>query len=281
MTAHRFSLVVALGAVALGGLLACNQAATTQPPAVPGVGGAGGQTGPVGPIPPIPGANGWGMPTGGSPADTVGNGGASPSNPDAATSPDSGSLADGAITDGGGTDAASNDGSSGALTLTGDFTAMDTRLCFKSGQTKNTGSNQSPMLAWMGTPPAGTLSWALSLYDTGGKTTHWVIWNIPADTTMLPAMLPKGVMPAAPAPTGSMQRGATFAGGTTNPGYFGPGAPGAARRYEFQLWPLKVAKLTVGGTTSVDTLHSTTLPANAAGMGVILSVWGNQDASCQ
>src|SRR2546430_11122610 len=51
-------------------------------------------------------------------------------------------------------------------------------------------------------------------------------------------------------PMGSVQRGSTFAGGTTNPGYFGPGAGGAARRYEFQLWPIKTAKLTAGATTS-------------------------------
>jgi phosphatidylethanolamine-binding protein (PEBP) family uncharacterized protein len=277
MNLQRPSSLGLVGALAFG-VWSCTQTTTRSTPGA-GTGGAGGQTGPVGGIPPIPGIVGGSGPTGGAPA---GTGGVATGNPDATLSPDGATSPDAAGSDGAvaGNDGGGNDGAAEALALTGDFTMMGTRLCFKDGQTKNTGTNQSPMLVWTGAPPAGTMSWAISLYDTTGKTTHWVMWDIPLSTTMLPGMLPKGVMPAAPAPMGSVQRGSTFAGGTTNPGYFGPGAGGAARRYEFQLWPIKTAKLTVGATTSVDTLHATTLPMNAAGTGVILSVWGNQDAMC-
>jgi phosphatidylethanolamine-binding protein (PEBP) family uncharacterized protein len=280
MNRHRLALLSALGALALDGLAGCTQN-VDRPTPVPVDNGGGGMSGPLGGIPNIPGYAGAGG-SGGAPTAT---GGSTPVNPgpDAATV-DAAMASDGPAAAGDGPVAgdASSDGGggTGALALTGDFTMMGTRLCFKDGQTKNTGTNQSPQLNWTGAAPAGTMSWALSLYDTTGKTTHWVIWDLPLDTNMLPAMLPKGVMPAAPAPTGSTQRGSSFAGGTTNPGYFGPGAGGAARRYEFQLWPLKVAKLQVAATVSVDTLHATTLPANAAGTGVILSVWGNQDANC-
>jgi Raf kinase inhibitor-like YbhB/YbcL family protein len=101
--------------------------------------------------------------------------------------------------------------------------------------------NQSPALAWTGAP-AGTMSFAISMFDATMRNTHWILWDIPADTTMLPANLPRGAMPAMPA--GATQKSAF--GGT--PGYEGPGAgPGS---YEIEIWALNVAKL----------------PANIAGM---------------
>ena len=277
MVRHRLSYSSVLGALALAGLWSCSSGGTARPLPTP-AGGSGGVSGSGG-VPGIPGTAG----ASGSGGYAVAGSGGAVSTPDAALADGGGSsdaaMRDGAAVDGSSRDGAATDGGS-ALTLMGDFATMGDRLCFKDGQTKNKG-NLSPLLSWMGTPPAGTLSYALSLFDTEGNTTHWIIWDMPVTTSMLPAMLPKGVMPAAPAPMGSIQRGSTFAGTTVNPGYFGPGAPGAARRYEFQLWPLKVAKLQVGATTAVNTIRSTTLPANASGMGVILSVWGNQDAVCQ
>ncbi|MGH7532735.1 MAG: YbhB/YbcL family Raf kinase inhibitor-like protein, partial [Gemmatimonadales bacterium] len=53
-----------------------------------------------------------------------------------------------------------------------------------------TGHNVSPALAWRGAP-AGTKSFAITMYDpdapTGSGWWHWVIYNIPAATTSLPA----------------------------------------------------------------------------------------------
>src|ERR1041385_3498263 len=53
-----------------------------------------------------------------------------------------------------------------------------------------TGSNVSPALSWSGAP-AGTKSFALTVYDpdapTGRGWGHWVVYNIPASATSLPA----------------------------------------------------------------------------------------------
>ena len=51
-----------------------------------------------------------------------------------------------------------------------------------------TGKNISPALSWSGAP-AGTKSFAVTVYDpdapTGSGFWHWVMFNIPADTTAL------------------------------------------------------------------------------------------------
>ena len=52
------------------------------------------------------------------------------------------------------------------------------------------GRNMSPALSWSDAP-AGTKSFALLVHDpdapTGSGWWHWVVYNIPADTTSLPA----------------------------------------------------------------------------------------------
>ena len=66
------------------------------------------------------------------------------------------------------------------------------------------GGNVSPSLAWSNAP-AGTKSFAVTMYDpdapTGSGWWHWVVFNLPADTTSLPAgagnpggKLPKGAV---------------------------------------------------------------------------------------
>jgi len=85
-------------------------------------------------------------------------------------------------------------------------------------------------------------------------------------------------MPGPPAPAGSMQRGSSFAGGTTNPGYFGPGAGGAAHKYELTLWAIKTPKLTVGNQT-VNQLIGMLLPMQSSAK-VVLTVYGSTDAKC-
>jgi len=103
------------------------------------------------------------------------------------------------------------------------------------------GSNISPALSWKGAPE-GTKSFALLVHDpdapTGSGWWHWVVYNIPASTTSLPAgagdpqknLLPQGAV-----------QGRTDFGA---PGYGGPcPPPGKPHRYYFRLYALKVPKL--------------------------------------
>jgi Raf kinase inhibitor-like YbhB/YbcL family protein len=103
------------------------------------------------------------------------------------------------------------------------------------------GGNVSPALAWSGAP-ADAKSFALLVHDpdapTGSGWWHWVVYNLPAGTTSLPAGAGdprKNLMPA-----GAVQ-GRTDYGSV---GYGGPcPPPGKPHHYHFQLYALKVAKL--------------------------------------
>jgi len=105
------------------------------------------------------------------------------------------------------------------------------------------GGNLSPALAWSGAP-ADTQSFALLVHDpdapTGSGWWHWVVYNIPAGTSSLPAGAgdpKKGLMPK-----GAVQ-GRTDYGSV---GYGGPcPPPGKPHHYNFTLYALKVPKLEV------------------------------------
>ncbi|HEV3179880.1 MAG TPA: YbhB/YbcL family Raf kinase inhibitor-like protein [Steroidobacteraceae bacterium] len=110
------------------------------------------------------------------------------------------------------------------------------------------GNNVSPALKWSGAP-AGTKSFALLVHDpdapTGSGWWHWVVHNIPASTTSLPAGAgdpKKNLMPA-----GVVQGRTDY--GTV--GYGGPcPPPGKPHRYQFRIYALKVAKLEVPADAS-------------------------------
>ncbi len=105
------------------------------------------------------------------------------------------------------------------------------------------GKNLSPALFWSGAP-AGTKSFALSVYDpdapTGSGFWHWVVYNIPASTESLPAEA--GDVKKKGMPVGSVQ-------GRTDYGTFGYGGPcpppGKPHHYYFRVFALKVEKLEV------------------------------------
>ncbi len=105
------------------------------------------------------------------------------------------------------------------------------------------GDNVSPALAWSGAP-SGTRSFALLMHDpdapTGSGWWHWVVYDIPAGTTSLPAGAgdpKKGLMPA-----GAVQARTDYG----SVGYGGPcPPPGKPHHYNFRLYALKVAKLEV------------------------------------
>lgn len=106
-----------------------------------------------------------------------------------------------------------------------------------------TGGNVSPALAWK-TPPKGSKSFALLVHDpdapTGGSGWwHWVVVNLPADATQLPAGAGKADGSALPA--GAAQINTDFGA----PGWGGPCPPVGDKphRYNFTLHALKVEKL--------------------------------------
>jgi Raf kinase inhibitor-like YbhB/YbcL family protein len=107
-----------------------------------------------------------------------------------------------------------------------------------------TGENVSPPLEWKN-PPAGTKSFALMVHDpdapTGSGWWHWVVYNIPAETTSLPEGA--GAADGHALPKGAVQGNTDFG----KPGWGGPcPPPGSAKHhYNFTLYALKVDKIDV------------------------------------
>jgi Raf kinase inhibitor-like YbhB/YbcL family protein len=138
---------------------------------------------------------------------------------------------------------AAHKGAGGRFTLTSTDIAEGKRIGEK--QVFNgfgcKGDNVSPALSWSNAPE-GTRSFALLMYDpdapTGSGWWHWVVYNIPANVSSLPAGAgdpQKSLMPA-----GVIQGRTDF--GTT--GYGGPcPPPGKPHRYYLRLYALKVARL--------------------------------------
>ena len=106
------------------------------------------------------------------------------------------------------------------------------------------GGNVSPALKWKN-PPAGTKGYAVTVYDpdapTGSGWWHWVVYNLPATATSLPAGA--GDRGGSKLPAGAMQ-------GRTDYGTAGWGGPCPPRgdkphRYVFTVHALKTDKLDV------------------------------------
>ncbi len=106
------------------------------------------------------------------------------------------------------------------------------------------GAGISPQLAWT-TPPAATASFALIVTDPDapGRTfVHWVLYNLPAETQMLPEDLPQQGQLA----NGTLQGRNDFG----KIGYGGPCPPGnSPHHYVFTLYALDAKlKLSAGAT---------------------------------
>ena len=125
-----------------------------------------------------------------------------------------------------------------------------------------TGENVSPALAWSGAP-AGTKSYAITVYDpdapTGSGWWHWVVYNIPANVTSLPAGA--GDAGGKGMPGGASQGNTDFGA----PGYGGPCPPKGDKphHYHFTVYALDVAHLDIpAGVTAANVgfnLHFHTL----------------------
>ena len=126
--------------------------------------------------------------------------------------------------------------SKGRITLTHVFNGMGCN-----------GQNISPALEW-GNAPAGTKSFAVTMYDpdapTGSGWWHWVMYNIPASATGLPA----GAGNGRNAPRGSAQGNTDF--GTK--GYGGPCPPvdDKPHHYHITVFALKTDRLDVPGNAT-------------------------------
>lgn len=96
-----------------------------------------------------------------------------------------------------------------------------------------TGSDKSPALSWNNAPQA-TKSFALIVQDPdapGGTFIHWVAYNIPAQTTSLPASVPKN--------TEISGCGKNGINSFDHVGYNGPcPPPGKIHHYHFLLYAL-------------------------------------------
>ncbi|KPF41961.1 YbhB/YbcL family Raf kinase inhibitor-like protein [Rhizobium sp. AAP43] len=108
------------------------------------------------------------------------------------------------------------------------------------------GANQSPALMWSNVPD-GTKSFVVSLYDpdapTGSGFWHWVMFNIPANVSALPA----GISALAGAPEGAVQSRADAG----YPGFLGACPPeGQNHRYVFTVTALDTARLDLDGSAS-------------------------------
>ena len=104
------------------------------------------------------------------------------------------------------------------------------------------GENISPELHWKNIP-VGTKSFAMTVYDpdapSGSGWWHWVVFNLPAETTKLP--LNAGSIDKHLMPNGAIQSRTDF--GTAGFGGACPPAGDKPHRYQFTIYALKTDKL--------------------------------------
>jgi len=133
------------------------------------------------------------------------------------------------------------------------------------------GGNVSPALKWSGAP-TGTRSFALLVHDpdapTGSGWWHWIVYNIPADTSSLPGGAgdpQKNLMPAGVV-QGRTDYGTAAYGGPCPP-------PGKPHHYHFRLYALNVAKLEVPADAS-PALIGFNVRAQQLGVAELMGLYG-------
>lgn len=107
------------------------------------------------------------------------------------------------------------------------------------------GENRSPHLEWSNAP-AGTKSFALSMYDPDAPTTvgfvHWLLFNIPPDVTSLEEGVGSSASPVS-STTGYCDFGVSDFGGPAPP-------PGDPHRYVITVYALDVPELELDSSTT-------------------------------
>ena len=154
----------------------------------------------------------------------------------------------GGATGGGSSGGAGGSGGGGSFTLMSSALAAGMKVPTEYACAMNSHPNPpSPPFAWTAGPSA-TMSYALVMVDTSvmpNGFTHWVVWDIPAGTMMLPGALGGSA-------TLTMPAGAKQAAGS-GMGYLAP-CPPNTHTYVFTLYALDVATLP-GVTTSTSTAN--------------------------
>jgi len=134
------------------------------------------------------------------------------------------------------------------------------------------GRNISPALEWHN-PPDGTQSYVLLMHDPDSPGAegfwHWIVYDIPGNTTSLPANA--GDVHKRLMPEGAVQVRSDFG----NEGYGGPCPPaGKPHRYFFRLYAMPVAKLNVPADATA-TIISSYANATALGKAQLMGVYGH------
>lgn len=112
------------------------------------------------------------------------------------------------------------------------------------------GDNISPELEWQGAP-AGTRSFALTMYDPDAPTDHgwwhWTVVNIPMDVHRLP----EGASNEKSLPTGAIELSTDY----KKKGYGGPCPPigSGPHRYVFTIYALDEERINVNQNQTAET----------------------------
>ena len=128
------------------------------------------------------------------------------------------------------------------------------------------GENLSPALSWA-QAPAGTASLALIMYDPDATFTHWVVFNLPKDSSGLPEGVTKD----------TVLEGGTLQGntGARRIGYVGPCPPkGAPHHYIFTLYALDISLSLDAGATKDQVLQA--MEGHIVGQTQLVGLYQNQ-----
>ncbi|MFF0869242.1 YbhB/YbcL family Raf kinase inhibitor-like protein [Nonomuraea sp. NPDC003560] len=135
-----------------------------------------------------------------------------------------------------------------------------------------TGGNVSPQLRWSGAPE-GTRGYAVTCHDpdapTGSGFWHWVLFDLPGDTTELPRGAGTGP-DFKGLPAGAVHARNDY--GTKDYGGAAP-PPGAPHRYVFTVHALGVDELGVGGDAT-PAVVGFNITANTLARGHIVAHFG-------
>ena len=136
------------------------------------------------------------------------------------------------------------------------------------------GENKSPALKWSGAPK-GTKSFAVTVYDpdapTGSGWWHWMVINIPADVSGLPANA--GAVNSTTLPKGATQTRIDY--GTNAWGGVCPPPGDKPHRYIFTVYALKTEKLDVPGDATAA-LTGYMIHANSLGKASFTARYGRK-----